>query len=193
MSQVEEQEMEAEALTAIFDTQFQILQGDSPPFEWLIELWPETEANDNHVGVQLKVTLPETYPDSAVPLCDIIVLKGLTQDHAAKLLELAQEEAMNNEGVPSVFAICERLREWLVEHNQKGHDDISMHAQMLRREAEAERKEQQQQVSFFLSSPIQRKKGEKSLIFFNITRSGERYYLSWQYTEILLLYILGTR
>jgi hypothetical protein len=94
------------------------------------------------------VTLPENYPDEALPQCEVSILKGLTQDHAATLLELAQEEAESNTGLPSVFAICERLREWLVDHNQKGHDDVSMHAQMLRRKAEAEKKEHQQQVRF---------------------------------------------
>ena len=144
MSDQEEQEMEAEALTAIFDSQFTVVNSE-PPFRWQVELWPEA-TEENHVGAQLTCTLPDNYPDEAVPECEVSVLKGLTQDHAATLLELAKEEAENNMGAPSVFAICERLREWLVENNQKGHDDVSMHAQMLRRKAEAEKKEQQQQV-----------------------------------------------
>ena len=147
----EEQEMEAEAMTAIFDTHFTIVQGDEQPFVWKVELWPEMESDnmdeENHVGIVLEVTLPITYPDEgSLPQCSISIVKGLTQDHAATLLELAKEEAQNNAGLPSCFAICEVLKAWLVEHNQKGHDDISMHAQMLRRKAEQERKEQQAQV-----------------------------------------------
>ncbi|CAB9501604.1 RWD domain-containing protein 1 [Seminavis robusta] len=143
----EEQEMEAEALAAIFDDQFSIVQGDSSkPLVWNVTLWPEATTTDgeNHVGIELQVTLPETYPEDALPSCDIHILKGLTQDHATQLLDLCQEEAQANEGVPSIFAICERLREWLVDHNQKGHDDVSMHAQMLRRNAEQEKKQQEQ-------------------------------------------------
>jgi RWD domain len=149
--QQEEQEMEAEALTAIFDSHFSIIQGDCMPFVWKIVLWPEQQQQqddqgDNHVGIELQVTLPTSYPDTGLPECHIDILKGLTGEHVSILLQLAQEEAEANAGIPCVFAICERLREWLVENNQKGHDDISMHAQMLRRKAEQEKKQIQQTV-----------------------------------------------
>jgi len=144
--QQEEQEMEAEAMAAIFEDFFEIVEGSTQPFVWKTTLWPEaTSDEENHVGVSLQVTLPPAYPDEALPECEITILKGLTQDHAATLLEMAKEEAEANEGVPSIFAICERIREWLVENNQKGHDDVSMHAQMLRRDAEATRKEQEKE------------------------------------------------
>lgn len=41
-----------------------------------------------------------------------------------------------------MYTVCERLREWLLENNQKGMDDRSMYTQMLKREKEKERKEQ---------------------------------------------------
>lgn len=143
--QQEEQEMEAEALTAIFEDFFEIIEGSSQPFVWKVTLWPEATNEDaeNHVGVSLQFTLPPQYPDGALPDCEVSILKGLTQDHAGVLLGLAKEEAEANEGVPSIFAICERVREWLVENNQKGHDDVSMHAQMLRRDAEAKKKKEE--------------------------------------------------
>lgn len=143
--QQEEQEMEAEALEAIFEDSFEIIEGSAQPFVWKVTLWPEATSADaeNHVGVSLQFTLPPNYPDEALPDCEVSILKGLTSDHAAQLLELAKEEAQANEGVPSIFAVCERIREWLVENNQKGHDDVSMHAQMLRRDAEAKKKQEQ--------------------------------------------------
>ena len=146
----EEQEMEAEALTAIFDNHFRIVEGSAQPFRWNITLLPEPHDDDteNHVGINLEVTLPVTYPEDedALPECQVSILKGLTQDHAVTLQQIAQEEAQNNAGVPSFFAICEVLREWLVEHNQKGHDDVSMHAQMLRKQKEKEQQEKKQLV-----------------------------------------------
>ena len=136
----EEQEMEAEALQAIFDTHFTILE----PQKWQIEIYPEMTADAeelnelNHVGVHLIAQLPDNYPE-ALPVLECQIIKGLVEEHREELLTLAQEEAAANEGVPSIFAIAERLREWLAENNQKGLDDLSMHAQMLRKQQAKEK------------------------------------------------------
>ena len=136
----EEQEMEAEALQAIFDTHFSILE----PQKWQIEIFPEMTADAdeldqlNHVGVHLIAELPADYPE-ALPTLDCQIIKGLVDEHRQELLTLAREEAAANEGVPSIFAIAERLREWLAENNQKGLDDLSMHAQMLRKQQAKEK------------------------------------------------------
>jgi len=42
-------------------------------------------------------------------------------------------------GIPAIFAVCERVREWLADNNVKGLDDGSMHAQMIRRAKEVEK------------------------------------------------------
>jgi len=73
---------------------------------------------------------------------NIKVLKGLTEEHEQELLELAMEEAENNRGMPVMYAVCEKLREWLLDNNQKGMDDRSMYTQMLKREKEKEREDQ---------------------------------------------------
>eukprot|EP00977_Amphora_coffeiformis_P002833 scaffold528_cov165-Amphora_coffeaeformis.AAC.45 len=136
----EEQEMEAEALQAIFDTHFSIVGSG----QWSVEIYPEMTADPdeldqlNHVGVKLLVELPNDYPES-LPVLDCQIIKGLVEEHQHELLELAREEAAANEGVPSIFAIAERVREWLVENNQKGLDDLSMHAQMIRKQQAKEK------------------------------------------------------
>lgn len=142
----EEQEMEAEALAAIFDTAFRV-KNDKQPFEWSVKLLPvdcggdtDEEEAQNHVAINLVVTVPLNYPETSLPELEIEILKGLTDEHRLELLEMANGEAMNNEGMPAVFAICEVLREWLADHNQKGLDDASMHAQMMRRAQEEERR-----------------------------------------------------
>mmetsp|Transcript_3076 Transcript_3076/g.8466 ORF Transcript_3076/g.8466 Transcript_3076/m.8466 type:complete len:304 (+) Transcript_3076:355-1266(+) len=145
----EEQEMEAEALSAIFDDCLEIISS-TQPFEWAIDLYPEQLAADeededapqNHVGVKVVAKIPLTYPEDELPEFSIRVLKGLTEEHEQELLELANEEAENNRGMPVVYAVCERLREWLLENNQKGMDDRSMYTQMLKREKEKEQKQQ---------------------------------------------------
>jgi len=148
----EEQEMEAEALAAIFDTLFQI---DENTGAWNVDIYPE-QAGDpseldqlNHVGCRLVVTRPATYPEVA-PDLQIEILKGLTPDeHGVLLQNMAIEEAAANEGVPCIFAVAEALREWLAAHNVKGLDDQSMHAQMMRKKKQ---QEEQQAVSCFVVS-----------------------------------------
>jgi hypothetical protein len=126
----EEQEMEAEALEAIFASHFM----RSAANEWTIDLYPNiADGEVNYVGCQLIATLPSEYP-TELPQFSVRVLQGLAEDEHGKLLQaLADDEAQANEGVPNIFAVCERLREWLVENNVKGLDDQSMHAQMLRK------------------------------------------------------------
>ena len=77
---VEEQEMEAEALAAIFDTAFEVISS-KPPMKWNVKLRPidcegdeEADEAENHVAVMLNVTVPESYPE-VLPELDIVVLK----------------------------------------------------------------------------------------------------------------------
>jgi len=151
----EEQEMEAEALAAIFDDCLEIISS-TQPFEWAVDLYPEQLAADeededapqNHVGVKIVAKIPLTYPDESLPEFNIKILKGLTEEHEQELKELANEEAENNRGMPVMYAVCERLREWLLENNEKGMDDRSMYTQMLKREKEKEREEQKAKQIF---------------------------------------------
>jgi len=143
----EEQEMEAEALEAIFMDAFEV-RSPSQPFVWSVKLMPvdcggdeEEENRENHVMVNLIATIPLTYPEETLPELDIEVVKGLSKDNKTELVKLANEEAEANEGMPAVFAVCERIKEWLVDNNVKGLDDASMHAQMMRKAKEKERKE----------------------------------------------------
>jgi len=145
--------MEAEALTAIFDDCMEVISA-SQPFEWAIRLWPEQHVEDddneapNHVGIKVIAKIPLDYPEGSLPELKIEVLKGLTTEHEQELLEMAMEEAENNRGMPAIYAICERLREWLLENNVKGMDDVSMYAQMMKREKEKEREAQKAQLTY---------------------------------------------
>ena len=76
---IEEQEMEAEALAAIFDTAFEVTKSD-PPFQWSVSLYPvdthdEAERDEvNFVACRLKVEVPSDYPD-VLPIMDVEVVK----------------------------------------------------------------------------------------------------------------------
>ena len=144
----EEQAMEAEALEAIFDTHFEVLPEDGSKVHWGVQIYPEAAADPeeleelNHVAIKLHAILPETYPDESLPDLNVEIVKGLADDpHRLELQALAEEEAAANEGIPSIYAIAERLREWLAENNQPGLADTSMHAQMMRKQREQELQE----------------------------------------------------
>jgi hypothetical protein len=151
----EEQEMEAEAMAAIFDTNFEDVEmPDTQDRVWRITIYPEAGTTDiqelerlNHVGCRLVVTLPETYPE-IVPYIRIEIVKGLAAEHQDEIQQLAMDEATNNIGTPSIYAITERVREWLIENNTKGLDDISMHAQMIRKKLHEENSKVRLLVSF---------------------------------------------
>jgi len=151
--QIEEQEMEAEALAAIFDSAFEVISS-TPPMQWSVKLRPvdcegdeEADEAENHVAVMLNITVPESYPE-VLPNLDIVVLKGLAETQRHQILERAEEEAENYMGMPAIYAVCEVIREWLVDNNVKGLDDESMHAQMMRRAKETERSEAKAKIQF---------------------------------------------
>jgi len=149
MDCLEEQELEAEALAAIFDTSFEIIS--SSPNHWKIALFP-TDTFDpdeclevNHVGCDLIVKLSDAYPE-VLPELDVEIIRGLGPEQQETLLNLAMEEAEQFVGMPAIYSVCEKIREWLGDNNIKGLDDQSMHAQMLRRA----RDEVQKKVGFLM-------------------------------------------
>lgn len=145
--------MEAEALEAIFAEAFHVVNSEQP-FKWSVKLLPvdcagdeEAEEEQNHVGIKLMATIPLGYPEQQ-PELNVEIVKGLSEEHRSKLLDMAREESTNNEGMPAIYSICEILREWLVDNNVKGLDDASMHAQMMRRAKDEEQKKKNAERQF---------------------------------------------
>ena len=83
--------------------------------------------------------LPEDYPEVS-PDLDVEIIRGLGPEQKEILLNLAIEEAEQFVGMPAMYSVCEKIREWLGDHNEKGLDDQSMHAQMLRKAKEEEQR-----------------------------------------------------
>mmetsp|Transcript_373 Transcript_373/g.842 ORF Transcript_373/g.842 Transcript_373/m.842 type:complete len:304 (-) Transcript_373:1347-2258(-) len=161
---LEEQEMEAEALAAIFDTAFEIRSSEQP-FVWAVKLVPvdcggdaDEEEVANHVMVKLIADIPLDYPEETLPRLELEIIKGLSLDNKKELLRLANEEAEANAGMPAIFAVCEAVRTWLADNNVKGLDDASLHANMMRKAKEVERREAQASQQF----ESQKKKEEMS-------------------------------
>ena len=86
---LEEQEMEAEALAAIFSDAFEI-RSSTQPFVWSIKLVPidtggdeDLEERQNHVGARLVATIPLAYPEEEGPQLDIEVIKVSASSESA--------------------------------------------------------------------------------------------------------------
>lgn len=136
----EEQLEEVEALASIFGDDFSAISH----VEHAITIAPSTDPASNHVTVKLVTSMPSDYPNIP-PNLTIEVVKGLNSKQASDLLELANNCAQENVGMPSVFVICEAVREWLLDNNLPGQDG-SMYAEMMRRtqqkELDSRRKEE---------------------------------------------------
>jgi len=132
MSDAEERAEEVEVLMSIYDQDFSWVQ---EPDEYSVQLAPPGEGGGSqvHVSAVLRVTCPPNYPSEAIPVFVVEPIKGLSKRQVEEMRELADETSMAGLGGPSVFSVCEALKEWLSDNNVAGQDD-SMYAQMLRRE-----------------------------------------------------------
>jgi hypothetical protein len=65
------------------------------------------------VAISLLVALPANYPSKEIPVMTIHIEKGLSSDQGDELLELANRIAADNLSSPSIFTICEGIKEWL--------------------------------------------------------------------------------
>ena len=143
--QIEEQQMEQEALDAIFGEDFKILHNE-PPYKYSIRLVPIQDADDeddananvNHVAIDLIVDIPLEYPDVKPEVASIEIVKGLGEEQKEDIIEVYEEEVAANEGMPCLFAVSEAIRGWLVDNNVVY--DGSMYAQMMRKEAASKQK-----------------------------------------------------
>lgn len=132
MDYAEEQQMELQALEAIYMDDFKRIEGAGlPSFD--LKLQPETGGGDdvNHVAVTLRVTYTPTYPESS-PGISVRRIKGLEDSLIQELEGLLRDAAGTEEllGTAMVYPLVERAQAWLAEHNIPERD---MHAEMMAR------------------------------------------------------------
>ena len=137
MSHAEDQANEVEALKSIYDQDF-IVPPKTTGFGFWIKVRPDTGGGaPAHVGATLHVTLPSMYPDEK-PAVFVSGDKGLSPEQVAALSALAVETAEENIGTPCIYTVVERLREWLVEHNEPAGEG-SAYDEMVKRQRALER------------------------------------------------------
>ena len=150
MDHAEEQEMEIQALEAIYDADYKRLDepGSSDPAAFEVTLVPEAGADEdvNHVSVAMKIVYAPTYPEAPPSEISLRPVRrgALTDELIAECEELLREAAASEEllGTAMVYPLAEKCIEWLVEHNQP---ELDMHAQMMQRLKKEQEQQQQQQ------------------------------------------------
>lgn len=128
----EEQELELEALTSIFEEGKEF--GQISPTEFVLKLKPDpTDETENHVSLSIHITYTPEYPDTAPEweLQDIVGLPDEKQDDLKGKIDEAIESSL---GMAMVYTIAEMCQDFLKENNVKA---LSMHEEMLKREKEA--------------------------------------------------------
>ena len=123
MSDLEERADEIEVLQSIYADEF---EWTLEPTEFKILLAPPSEGEDAegvHVTASLLVTHPEEYPSAVCPQFIVSRIKGLSSKQCEEMLELANQTSEEGLGGPTVFSVCEALKEWLADNNVPGQDD----------------------------------------------------------------------
>ncbi len=86
----------------------------------------------------MRVSFPPTYPDAA-PSLRLSIERGLDDKLLGEAQGVMAAAAADNAGAPCVYAVAERVREWLVEHNEP-FGGGSAYEEMIRRQKAKESK-----------------------------------------------------
>jgi len=115
MAAAEEQANELEALESIYGAYF----SREGPAAFALLLEPELDAGPkvNHVAVRLHASFPAAYPD-APPAARLSVERGLQIEQVEALRKELAAAVEEHAGAPCMYAVAERLREWLQAHNE---------------------------------------------------------------------------
>eukprot|EP00164_Ancoracysta_twista_P010436 GFYU01015738.1.p1 GENE.GFYU01015738.1~~GFYU01015738.1.p1 ORF type:complete len:1304 (+),score=377.66 GFYU01015738.1:84-3995(+) len=133
-----EQEMEVEALRAIFADDFQdgeIGSGQEGIITRAFSLiaTPHPGQDDmNHVKVKVKFQYPAQYPQHA-PILEVERIAGLTDKELAELNTLVKTFAQENRKEVQAMQIADQVQEFLVNHNRK---PLSLYEEMMARRQE---------------------------------------------------------
>lgn len=124
----EEQELELEALTSIFEEGKEFEKISDTEFSLKFKPYPQDE-QENHVGVTLRIAYTDEYPDSA-PEWELQDIIGLSDEKVEELKSQVEESIESSLGMAMVYTISEMCQDWLKENNKKS---LSMHEEMMQR------------------------------------------------------------
>lgn len=124
----EEQELELEALTSIFEEGKELEKLSDTEFTLKFKPYPQDE-QENYVGVTLRIAYTDEYPDTP-PEWELQDIVGLSDDKLEELKSKVEESIESSLGMAMVYTISEMCQDWLKENNVKA---LSMHEEMMKR------------------------------------------------------------
>jgi len=139
MAHKEDQELELEALEAIFENELEKISDTE--FKLKFKPFPQDE-EENFVGASLKITYTDDYPDSA-PDWDLEDIVGLPDEKIEDLKSKVEEAIESSLGAAMVYNLAETMMDWLKDNNVKS---LSMHEEMMKRLAPEEPEEDEEDV-----------------------------------------------
>merc|ERR1712137_253079 len=115
----EDQTMELEALEAIYMDEFTLVS-DTVPRKFTINIAPEGDIDEETttLSLQMKVKLPETYPEVA-PLIKLKPIRGVTDSECTELRQQLLDLAEDNLGTQMIFTLASHIQEWMIEIQQQ--------------------------------------------------------------------------
>lgn len=125
----EEQELELEALESIFEEGKEFEKISDTEFLLKFKPFPQDE-QENFVGVTLRISYTDEYPDSA-PEWELKDIVGLSDPKLEELKAKVEEAIESSLGMAMVYTISEMCQDWLKENNVK---QLSMHEEMMLRQ-----------------------------------------------------------
>lgn len=124
----EEQELEIEALTSIFEENKEFKRISDTEFKLQLLPFPDG-SSDNHVQATLHITYGPEYPDTA-PDWELEQVDSIPEDKLPDLKGKIEEVVNDMMGMAMVYSMAEACQDWLKENNTKM---LSMHEEMMKR------------------------------------------------------------
>jgi len=113
--ELEDQNLEIEALQAIYMNDFTMLDEDPKKFQILLVPNPGSEIG-NHVGLTLEVSFPSKYPN-ILPEFKLKSLFGIDTDQQSTLESKLKIQSEESVGSPMIFNLAQTCKEWLDDNN----------------------------------------------------------------------------
>jgi hypothetical protein len=134
MSHAQDQADEVSALEAIYGDAFDSGGGGADGLSIAIQPSLGGLGERAWVSCRLRCRYTPEYPDAPADL-SLEALSGLSEAQASELRGELMAAALENAGTPYVFAVAERVREWLTAHNEKPSDGSAFDDMMRRARA----------------------------------------------------------
>ncbi|TRY62517.1 hypothetical protein TCAL_00386 [Tigriopus californicus] len=150
----ERQELEVEALRAVYDRDFQDVRSqdvwkvDRPP-EFTLRLGPNHDSQghlEEHCSLLLHVKMGVDYPHSAPAYLDLLQVRGLSDQMIEQLRSQLIAEAERLRGHEMILDLAQKVADWITQHNKPAFESIYAEMEARKSMERCQAKEAQDQA-----------------------------------------------